>query len=95
MEFIGEPGRLVRVNNPRPGEPAALRFDSNGRCEVSHPVTIRRMKQRGYQEATDAVPEPTAVPDDGPKYHCKQCGYMTDNKGDLLAHYRKEHPKEG
>lgn len=28
------------------------------------------------------------------EHKCKKCPYTTDNKGDLLVHYRKEHPKE-
>lgn len=32
--------------------------------------------------------------DDGPQFACKKCGYLTANRGDLLAHYRKEHPKK-
>jgi hypothetical protein len=29
------------------------------------------------------------------KKHCKKCNFTCDNQGELLAHYRDIHPKEG
>ena len=36
-------------------------------------------------------PEPEPEPD--AKLHCKKCEFSCDNKGELMAHYRTEHPK--
>jgi len=30
---------------------------------------------------------------DAPEKHCKQCDFTCVNQGELLAHYRKSHPK--
>ncbi len=27
--------------------------------------------------------------------HCKKCDFVCENQGELLAHYRDKHPKEG
>jgi len=27
--------------------------------------------------------------------HCKKCDFACDNQGELMAHYREKHPKDG
>ena len=96
MKFQGPPNLRLRIAIPQPNERQFIKFDENGILETRNPFTIRRLKKRGYQPVSaqaDVVPEPTATPDDGPKYRCKKCDFVTDNKGELLAHHRKEHPK--
>ena len=43
----------------------------------------------------DTEPTGDGKPASVPKFRCKKCGFETDNRGALLAHYRKAHPKEG
>ena len=76
-------------------------FDENGFFETDNPKLIKRLqKSRKIKQVTEEKPQ--GAPKDEPKketaekvYKCKKCGYTTTNMGELLAHYRTKHPKEG
>lgn len=46
------------------------------------PMTITT-KEELKEEKTDS------------KKHCKKCDFTCENQGELLAHYKEAHPKEG
>jgi hypothetical protein len=88
MKFIGTPGLTVRISNPKPGEKTHFQFDKDGIFDAKHPFTIKRLTKRGYQRLDEKQDEKSG------EFSCKKCDFKTANKGDLLAHYRKEHKKE-
>ncbi len=79
----GETGKLL------------LRFDGNGEYLTLDPILAQRMKPYFRCEEIELVEIQAQEPEPGPKlYECKKCDFKTENKGELLAHYR-EHKKEG
>lgn len=67
---------------------APVQFDKNGEVIVkNNPFTQRIIKKYKYEEITEA-------PKGGKSYQCKKCDFTTGNKGELMTHYRTEHPKE-
>jgi hypothetical protein len=55
----------------------------NGVLTTENPKLIAKMLGR-YQLKVEESAE----------YRCKKCDYHTFNQGTLMAHYRKQHPKE-
>lgn len=94
MKFYGPPNMLLRVRNMKPIR--AIRFDGNGEYETENPRLIARLKTRFEYEKED----PKEVIKEEVKeeiktiYNCKKCDFKTENKGELLAHYRTKHPKK-
>ena len=74
-----------------------FQFDKNGEYETNDPKLIEWMKKNKnfirYEETGPKEPA-TPVQAEQPKMKCKKCNYETENKGELLAHYR-EHKKDG
>lgn len=83
MKFFGTPNLLVKdsKNDDKP----LFRFNDNGEFETEDERLIKRLKQHFKFE--DNVKSDSI--------QCKKCERTFDTKGDLLAHYRKDHPKEG
>jgi hypothetical protein len=85
MKFYGEPNQLVntRKYNHRSGkveQKTLFCFDKNGEYETDNQDIIEKLK--------------THFKHDENVFKCSKCGFETDSKGKLLAHYRSEHPKE-
>ncbi len=91
MKFYGPPNMLLRVRNMKPIR--AIRFDLNGEYETENPRLIARLKTRfKCEEPTEKPKQQKKLPADG-FYNCKKCDFKTENQGDLLVHYRTNHPK--
>ena len=58
---------------------------------ISEP--IEEVVEEVVEEPKQEIVEEKKLPADG-FYNCKKCDFKTTNKGELLAHYRAEHPKE-
>ena len=75
-------------------------FDENGFFETDNPKLIKRLqKSRKIKQVLEEKPQ--EAPKDEPKketaekvYKCKKCKFTTTNMGELLAHYRIDHPKK-
>ena len=84
MKFYGEPNLLVntrkKVNGMYKNTPL-FRFDKNGEYETEDKRLIEKLKLNFKYENSET-------------HKCKKCGLEFDNMGNLLAHYRKCHPKE-
>ncbi len=84
MKFYGEPNLSV-FSSKRKGnkmiKKLLFKFNENGEYETDDIKLIEKLKLHFKYEDTI--------------YRCKKCDYQTTNKGDLMAHYRKEHPKGG
>jgi len=84
IKFKGQPNMLVRFNPPI-GNIKYVRFDENGEFCTDNERIIKRFKHR-----FDSVPVKESIKE----YKCKKCDFKTDNMGELLSHYRIEHPKK-
>lgn len=82
--FKGEPNLLVRFNPPI-GNIKHVRFNADGEFTTGNERVIKR-----FEHKYDSVPYKA----EEKMYNCKKCDYETANKGELMSHYRAEHPKE-
>ena len=69
-------------------------FDAEGNFETEDPKLIGWIKKnknflKPIEEPTGETKKETLA-----EYNCKKCDFKTDNKGLMMAHYRKEHPKK-
>lgn len=84
MRFKAEPNLFVKINNKYVQRVTGMKgfyFDENGEYETDNELLIKVLEQN-----FEAVEQPK-------KYQCKQCDFSTDNRGELLAHYKVH--KEG
>lgn len=95
MIFKGEPNLFVRFSNKtaiRVTGKKGFYFNGKGEYETDNDLLCRVLKQHFETKEIE-----NSVADDKPAeekvFKCKHCDYVTGNKGELLAHYRKEHPK--
>ena len=96
MKFRGTPNLLVRFTkkNMRNGRKIGVRFDKDGIYETENPRIIKAFKAKFEVIEEDVVenePVKVEVVEEVKVYNCKKCDFETDNKGTLMAHYRKEH----
>ncbi len=78
--FIGTPDMLVRLRQPI-GTLKHFRFNENGHFSTDNPKLITRIGQK-FEELVTVE-----------SFVCNKCEFTTDNKGLLMSHYRKDHPK--
>lgn len=110
MKFRAEPNLFVRISNKyvkRATGKKGFYFDAKGEYETDNHRLIRLLKAKFKEEVTEEPQEPQEPQEEisfkdieEPKeevkvYKCKKCDFETDNKGELLAHYRHSHAKEG
>ncbi len=74
-------------------------FDENGFYETDNPKIIKYLTKKARAvKVVEPVKKPTEEPVKKPTeekvYKCKKCKFTTPNMGELLAHYRTEHPKK-
>jgi hypothetical protein len=83
MKFYGKSNMLV--TDSRKDNKPLFRFDKNGEFVTEDERLIKRLKQHFKYEdnaKSDSI-------------NCKKCDFSCSNRGELMAHYKKEHPKEG
>lgn len=102
VTFIGEPNLLVRLNPPI-GNIKHVRFDVKGEFNTENELMIQRFHHRfdscpSNNTATEGMTDDLEYQDHGKmeikQYTCKNCDFTTIKKGDLMVHYRQNHPKE-
>ena len=103
VTFLGTPRMLDKLNPPI-GNKKRLRLDANGEITTEDERVIKRFHHKfdskpsknGIEQAVEELDDGSFDIIDGDKqyYPCKKCEYTTLNKGELMAHYRKDHPKE-
>ena len=84
MKFVGTPNMSIRMTVSKGFERYSKfigRFDQYGIFETEDKKIIQRMLKRF--ETTDVELK-----------KCKKCNFSCTNTGELLAHYKNEHPKE-
>jgi hypothetical protein len=98
MKFFGTPNMAVMERNREPKyrknpfkcKQLLFRFDNNGEYSTTDEALINKLIGK-FKHENGTIEPPVA----SKSMKCKKCDYVTDNKGELLAHYRTEHPKEG
>jgi hypothetical protein len=81
VKFFGEPNCHI-IDYTKSREVFCL--DKNGEFETDDPELIEWIKKnKRFLKHSDEL------------IKCKKCDFGTSNKGELLAHYRVTHPKEG
>lgn len=91
MIFYSEPNMLVRINKNIASNRRlkSFRFDSEGKFETENPRLINALKRRFKYDI-----EVVAEEKEETLKHCKKCDFTSTNQGELLKHYREEHPKK-
>jgi hypothetical protein len=94
MKFYGKPYMAVTERNKDPRtrqfrrNVLVFRFDQKGEFETEDEKLIKRLMPKFKHESV----KETAT---GDSIKCKKCSFTCSNKGELMAHYRKEHKKDG
>ena len=94
MKFKAEPNLYVKLNNKIVQRVTGLKgftFDENGEYKTEVDLMIRVLKQsfEVKEEIEEEIPEYENKQVETVSFKCKKCDYETDNKGELLAHYRQ------
>ena len=98
MKFYGKPNKKVLRRDVNRllakgiiGSRTLFRFDANGEFETEDERLIRKLIHKFKHDAPIVTEEQTTK--EHPALACKKCDFTTTNKGELMAHYRKVHPK--
>lgn len=86
MKFYGIPNEVVTRNGynrftKKKRINVLFRFDDNGEYETEDLKLIESLKQHFKYDEAKA------------KMKCKHCEFETENKGELMSHYRNHHGK--
>jgi len=102
MIFLGEPMLYVKINNPIVKRVTGLKgftFDENGEYKTEVDLMIRVLKQNFEvkkevkEKIKKELPKYENKQVEPDRFQCKECDFETENKGELMAHYKKEHKK--
>lgn len=99
MIFLGTPTQIITTIKKIGIKKRPVyvgRFDENGEFETTDETIIEKMKPHfEVKEETQTKPdEPITEITNETLIKCKKCEAEFENKGLLLAHIRKEHPKK-
>ena len=95
MRFIAEPNLYVRFSLPLQralNGKKGFYFDSNGKFETEIPVLVKALSRQFEIDNPDEIEN--KVESTETIRRCKKCDFTCGKQGDLLAHYRKNHPKK-
>jgi len=100
MKFYGEPNLLVRFSerNIRRFGTHGFSFNENGEYETDNDLLCQLLQQHYRCDivADTATTEPENNADTGETIRrCKKCEFTCGSQGELLRHYREQHPKTG
>ena len=84
MKYFGEPGLTV-VDYKKLKK--VFVFNENGEYETDDPKLIDWMKKKKNFIRCEETPIETIM-------QCKKCDFTCSNKGELMQHYKREHPKK-
>jgi hypothetical protein len=91
MRFKAEPNLYVRFSLPlqRATGRKGLYFKEDGTYETESPILIKALsRQFDIDESENKVTSTEAT------RRCKKCDFTCTNQGELLKHYRENHPKK-
>lgn len=102
MKFYGTPNmgvyeRRTRKDIAKNKRPKLIfRFDANGEYVTEDAQLIEKLKRKFRFEETEAAPATNSeITEDTKQRHCKKCDFTCETQGELLKHYREQHPKGG
>jgi len=101
MKFKAEPNLYVKLNNKYVKRVTGLKgfyFDSEGIYETENETMIKVLSQNfEIVEVKEKINlEKSVKVSQGEEIklkHCKKCEFTCTNQGELLKHYKVEHPK--
>lgn len=110
MKFKAPPNHVIRVVTPAIQRALGRKyifFDENGELETEKPLLIKvlaRVAERpdslisivesDTPETENNADASAETGDEIKLLHCKKCDFTSDNWGELMAHYRADHPKD-
>ena len=83
MRYYGTPGLSV-IDYKKLKK--VFQFDENGEYETQDPKLIEWMKKKKNFIRCEEIAVETIL-------NCKKCKFTTNNRGELLQHYKREHKK--
>jgi hypothetical protein len=90
MKFNGTPNQLIkmvyRIGIARKTKSIG-RFDKDGIFETEDANIIKRMTKHFTEQVFHIIEDKEII------RHCKKCSFTCTNQGELMKHYREEHPK--
>ena len=90
VKFFAEPNLLI--TDAETGKPL-FSFDENGEYMTMDPNLIKRLSTYHRSEEIEIKSENNVPNEEIKKFHCEKCNFSTDNRGELMAHYKTH--KEG
>lgn len=109
MKFYGLPNMAVYEINPKhkhdmniyKRKRLVFRFDERGEFVTDDETLIPRLvKKFRCEETNTTLPakpieaEEVEIRTENTLRHCKKCDFVCATQGELLRHYRENHPKE-
>ena len=101
MKFYGTPNmgvyeRKTRrdiIKNKRPK--LIFRFDEHGEYVTEDVALIEKLKCKFRYDEIEIENKEIEIKSENSLRHCKKCDFTCKTQGELLKHYREQHPKEG
>lgn len=95
MRFKAEPNLYVRFSLPlqRATGKKGLYFKEDGTFETESPVLIKALS-RQFEIDTSEDKSENKVTSTETIRRCKKCDFTCNNQGEMLKHYRENHPKK-
>lgn len=104
MKLKGNPNELVFTHTRQAGKIRQIplfSFDENGIADIdenklseAHINKLKELYEVIDKDIKEEVKEPKKAKKKPTTRVCKTCGAEFESQGQLLAHYRKEHPKK-
>ena len=88
MKYFGESNQTV-IDYKKLKK--VFQFDKNGEYETQDPKLIDWMKKKKNFIRCEETKK--KAPADG-SIHCKKCDFTCSNKGEIMSHHKREHPKK-
>lgn len=107
MKFYGAPNMSVFEINRKPKDADNIyrrkrllfRFDNNGEFITEDAELIKKLERKfRHDEASvneEMVEYLEVTPTESKLRHCRKCDFACETQGELLRHYREQHPKGG
>jgi len=101
MKFKAEPNLYVRIANKyvqRVTGKKGFYFDDKGEYTTENEVLIKVISQNFeiVEEVAEVVKEVEEIVEgkaETKQRHCKKCDFTCETQGEILKHYKTEHPK--
>jgi hypothetical protein len=97
MKYKSEPNLYVKINNKyvqRVTGKKGFSFDSDGVYETDNELLIKVLSQN-FTIDEQSNEENNSQGEEIKLKNCKKCEFTCKTQGEILKHYKEDHPKEG